>query len=83
MEANNPHPPCSSDVADLMSFTFDLTAHEIRRLGAVLDAMPHWDPAAALTAETEAYTLLYSGLSAEQHAIYELLREEGVLDAGF
>ena len=81
MEANTPYPQRSSDVADLTSFTFDLTAHEIRRLSAVLDAMPQWDPAAALTAETEAYTLLYSDLSAEQRAIYELLREEGVLDA--
>lgn len=69
-------------MADLTWFTFDLTAHEIRRLGAVLDATAHWDPAAALTAETEAHTLLYSGLSAEQRAIYELLLEEGVLDAG-
>lgn len=68
--------------ADLIPFTFDLTAHEIRRVSAVLDAMPDWNPVTALAGETEAYTLLYSGLSAEQRVVYDLLREEGVLDAG-
>jgi hypothetical protein len=32
------------DVIDLVPFTFDLTAHEIRRLTAVLDATPGWIP---------------------------------------
>lgn len=67
--------------AELMPFTFDLTAHEIRRLGATLEAIPNWDPAAVLAAETEAYSLLYSGLDVEQCAVYDLLCEEGVLDA--
>ena len=69
------------DVIDLVPFTFDLTAHEIRRLTAVLDATPGWDPVAVLAAEIEAHALLYSGLNAEQCSIYNLLYEEGVLDA--
>jgi hypothetical protein len=69
------------DVIDLVPFTFDLTAHEIPRLTAVLDATPGWDPVAVLAAEIEAHALLYSGLNAEQCSIYNLLYEEGVLDA--
>lgn len=64
-----------------MPFTLDLTADEIRRLGVVLEAITNWDPAAVLAAETEAYSLLYSGLEVEQRAVYDLLCEEGVLDA--
>lgn len=69
------------DVIDLMPFAFDLTAHEIRRLTSVLNAMPDWDPVAVLAAEVEAHALLYSGLNAEQRSVYDLLYEEGVLDA--
>jgi hypothetical protein len=73
--------PRSGDATGLTPFIFDLTAHEIRRITAVLDAMPDWDPAAVLAAEVEAHSLLYSGLDTEQRFVYDLLREEGVLDA--
>jgi hypothetical protein len=81
MAATTPSGPQPGPVTGLMPFTFDLTAHEIRRITAVLDAMPDWDPAAVLAAEAEAYSLLYSGLTAEQRSVYDLLCEEGVLDA--
>lgn len=80
-EADTAHSPHTSDAADLTPFTLDLGRHEVRRLDAVLDAMPDWDPAVALSAEAEGYRLLYSGLSAEQRTVYDLLCEEGVLDA--
>lgn len=82
MENTTPHsaPPNAAADAPLVAFNIDLTAHEARRLGAVLDAMPDWDPMAVLTAENQAYALLYSGLSPEQRILYDLLREEGVLD---
>ena len=41
----------------------------------------HWDPAAALAAETQAHALPYSGLDAAQRAVYDLLCDQGVLDA--
>jgi hypothetical protein len=62
-------------------FVIDLTAHEHQRICAVLDAMPDWDPTAVLAAEIEAYGRLYSGLDAQQRAVYDLLSQEGVLDA--
>ena len=43
--------------------------------------MPDWDPTAVLAAEIEAYGRLYSGLDAQQRAVYDLLSQEGVLDA--
>jgi hypothetical protein len=52
----------------------------MRRLSAVLQAIPDWDPAVVLAQENEAYALLYSSLDAEQLAIYDLLCAEGVLD---
>jgi hypothetical protein len=67
-------------VTGLMPFTFDLTAHEIRRITAVLATMPDWDPAAVLAVEVEAHALLYSGLNTEQRSVYDLLCDEGVLD---
>ncbi|MGB9280420.1 MAG: DUF6400 family protein [Pseudonocardiaceae bacterium] len=82
MPATTPGSPQAGRGTDLMPFTFDLIAHEIRRMTAVLDAMPDWDPAAVLAVEGEAHSLLYSGLHPEQRAIYYLLCEEGVLDAG-
>jgi hypothetical protein len=83
MEAMNPSSPRPEwPVADLMPFVVDLTAHEVRRVGALLDAIPDWDPATVLAAETEAYALLYCGLNAEQRAIYDLLHDKGVRDAG-
>lgn len=82
MPATTPSSPQAGHGTDLMPFTFDLTAHEIRRMTAVLHTIPDWDPAAVLAAEGEAHSLLYSGLNTEQRAIYYLLCEEGVLDAG-
>lgn len=81
MAAQTPSGPSSRPVADYTSFVVDLTAHEVRRVSAVLDAMPDWDPAAVLAAETQAHALLYSGLNLEQLALRDLLRAEGVLDA--
>ncbi|MGQ0719666.1 MAG: DUF6400 family protein [Pseudonocardiales bacterium] len=81
MAATTPSSLQPGNAADLMPFTFDLTAHEIRRMTAVLEAMPDWDPATVLAAEVEAHSLLYSGLNAEQRFVYDLLCEEGVLDA--
>lgn len=63
-------------------FELDLTMHEIQRRAHVLNAIgPDWDPVAVLRAEDEAYTRLYSGLDAEQQAIYDLLVRTGVLPA--
>lgn len=81
METDTPHRPHTGHATALVPFTFGLTCHEVRRLGAVLDATADWDPAVALTAAAQAYELLYSGLNAEQRAVYDLLCEEGVLDA--
>jgi hypothetical protein len=66
----------------LASHSFDLGAHEQRRLAAVLDAMPDLDVLAVLDAETQAHRMLYSGLDAEQRATYRMLVDAGVLEAG-
>jgi hypothetical protein len=63
------------------AYVFDLTVHEQRRLAAVLDATPDFDPAAALAAEAEAYRMLYSDLDAEQQAVYRLLLDAGAINA--
>jgi hypothetical protein len=60
-------------------FFVDLTAHEGRRLAAVLAAMPGWDPAVVLADETRAQAMLYSDLDAGQQATLAQLREAGVL----
>jgi hypothetical protein len=65
----------------LPAYAFDLTAHEQRRLAAVLAGTPDFEPAAALAAEAEAHRMLYSGLDAEQRATYQMLVDAGVLDA--
>ncbi|MEW2546845.1 DUF6400 family protein [Streptomyces sp. NPDC047002] len=68
------------DSTGLTAFTFDLTADESRRRAEVVAALgEHWDPAAALTGEDEAYALLYSGLDAEQQRTYDMLVAAGVL----
>ncbi|MDQ2880306.1 MAG: DUF6400 family protein [Actinomycetota bacterium] len=82
MPATTPSSPQPGPGTHLKPFFFDLTAHEICRMTAVLDAMPDWDPAAVLAAEAEAHSLLYSGLNTEQRSVYDLPCEEGVLDAG-
>lgn len=66
---------------ELSSFDVDLgSTHELTRVAAVLKAIGDtWDPAAVYTGETEAYRLLYSGLSAEQQAIYDELAAAGLL----
>ncbi|WP_433276059.1 DUF6400 family protein [Pseudonocardia xinjiangensis] len=66
----------------LTSHSFDLGAHEQRRLAAVLDAMPDLDVLAVLDAETQAHRMLYSGLDAEQRSTYRMLVDAGVLEAG-
>ena len=63
------------------SHVFDLTAHEQHRLASVLAATPDLDPASVLATETEAHRMLYSGLDAQQQAIYQMLVEAGVLGA--
>ncbi|MEN3269501.1 MAG: hypothetical protein V7646_6395 [Pseudonocardia sp.] len=65
----------------LASHTFDLGAHEQRRLAAVLAATRDLDPGAVLAAEAAAHRMLYSGLDAEQQATYRMLVDAGVLDA--
>jgi hypothetical protein len=81
MEATTAAGMHSKPGADHNRFVIDLTAYERQRIGAVLEAMPDWDPGAVLVAETEADARLYSGLDAEQRAVYDLLSREGVLDA--
>jgi hypothetical protein len=64
----------------VFEFAVDLTADELRRRAEVLKALgPDWDPVAAIQGEQEAYDLLYSGLDAEQEAVYAQLVEAGVL----
>jgi hypothetical protein len=64
-----------------MDFEIDLSADEIRRRTEVLKALgPDWDPLAVLRGEEEAYDLLYSGLDAEQQAVYDELVRAGVLN---
>jgi uncharacterized protein DUF6400 len=61
-------------------FEIDLRHEEARRRAEVVAALgPHWDPAAVLRGEEEAYGLLYSGLDAEQRATYDRLASAGVL----
>ncbi|WP_438484332.1 DUF6400 family protein [Streptomyces sp. S186] len=64
------------------TFEFDLTDHEARRRAEVLTALDDtWDPAAVLADEAEAQRLLYSGLDADQQALYARLVADGVLPA--
>ncbi len=65
----------------LLPFVLDLAAHEGTRVAAVLAATPDWEPATMLAAEAEAHRMLYSGLSPEQQAVYDMLLDQGVLDA--
>jgi hypothetical protein len=61
-------------------FAFDLSAHEMRRRAEVIKALgPDWDPIAVLQGESEAYALLYSGLDAQEQAVYQQLVDAGVL----
>ena len=64
-------------------WAYDLTLDEVRRRQAVLAAIgENWDPVAVLAQEDEAYTMLYSGLDAEQLRIYDDLVAAGVLPEG-
>ncbi|MGW7364714.1 DUF6400 family protein [Streptomyces sp. NPDC054841] len=68
---------------DLIPFTIDLTFEEARRRAEVVAALgPDWDPVAALQGEEAAYTLLYSGLDADQQRTYDMLVAAGVLPGG-
>jgi hypothetical protein len=59
---------------------FDLIRDEERRRTAVVAALGDaWDPVEVMADEDEAHRMLYSGLDAEQLAIYRSLREAGVL----
>ncbi|MEU2158097.1 DUF6400 family protein [Streptomyces sp. NPDC019396] len=65
---------------DHISFSIDLTFEEARRRAEVVAALgPDWDPVAALRDEEAAYSLLYSGLDAEQQRTYDALVAAGVL----
>ena len=74
--------PCPPADAGHATHSFDLAAHEQRRLAAVLAASPDLDVLAVLESEAQAHRMLYSGLDAEQQATYRLLVEAGVLAAG-
>ena len=78
-ERVHPLPPAAANRA---THSFDLGAHEQRRLAAVLAASPDLDVLAVLESEAQAHRMLYSGLDAEQQATYLLLVEAGMLDAG-
>lgn len=63
-----------------ITFTLDLSATEVARRAAVLEAYGDtWDPAVTLEDERRAYALLYSGLDAEQRRVYDELVSAGVL----
>jgi len=67
-------------VASLVPFNIDLTAHEGTRLAAFLNALgPHWGPTQIYTDEAEAHRMLYTHLSSDQQAVYDLLVADGVL----
>lgn len=67
------------DPTDL-TFAYDLTLDEARRRTAVLEAIgSDWDPAQVLAEEEKAYSMLYSGLDAQQQQIYDDLVQAGVL----
>jgi hypothetical protein len=67
--------------ADQFVWEMDLGDHEIRRRTEVLRALgSDWDPIAVLTAEQEAYDLLYSDLDRQQMDVYQRLLRSGVLD---
>ena len=67
-------------MTSLVSFTFDLTAHEGTRLAAVLDALgPHWDPIDVATGEAQAHHMLYANLNPAQQGTHDLLVAAGVL----
>ncbi|WP_051967425.1 DUF6400 family protein [Kitasatospora mediocidica] len=66
----------------LVDFSVDLTADELRRRAEVVAALgPDWDPLAVLREERAAYALLYSGLDAEQQRLHDDLVAAGVLPA--
>ncbi|GFH34227.1 DUF6400 family protein [Streptomyces pacificus] len=68
---------------DLTPFEIDLTFEEARRRAEVVAALgPGWDPVATLEGEEAAYTLLYSGLDAEQQRTHAMLVAAGVLPEG-
>lgn len=63
-----------------LAFAFDLTLDEVRRRGAVLEAIgADWDPIQALREEEQAYAMLYSNLDTEQQRHYDNLVSAGVL----
>ncbi|HEY1838988.1 MAG TPA: DUF6400 family protein [Mycobacterium sp.] len=63
-----------------LPFAYDLTLDEARRRAAVLEAIgDDWDPVEVLAQEDRAYTMLYSGLDADQQRIYDDLVAAGVL----
>jgi hypothetical protein len=81
LERVRPGDPDARHPATTSSHVFDLSAHEQRRLSAVLAATPDIDPGAVLAAEVEAHRMLYSGLDAEQQAVFRMLVDAGILDA--
>jgi hypothetical protein len=63
-----------------LEYACDLRLDEARRRSAVLDAIgDNWDPVATLSAEKQAYALLYSGLDDHQQRVHDELVTAGVL----
>ncbi len=64
----------------LVPFTVDLTAHEGKRLAAVLNALgPLWDPAEIDADAAQAHQVLYAHLDPKQQATYDVLLAAGAL----
>lgn len=69
-------------MTELASFTFDLDAHELTRLTAVLTACgDQFDLLTMHNDEVDARRVLYGSLSVEQRVIHQQLTEAGILGA--
>lgn len=59
---------------------FDLSADERVRLAHAIEACgDSWDPVSMLEGEAIAHRMLYSDLDDEQRAVYDMLRDTGVM----
>ena len=68
-------------MTDLTAFNVDLEGHELTRLSAVLTACgDNLRLVSMHAAECDARRMLYTGLDAEQRAIYQKLTEAGILN---
>ncbi|MBV9315675.1 MAG: hypothetical protein JO100_18515 [Pseudonocardia sp.] len=80
-EKTQPQDMLVQDPREPNAFNWDLIGHELRRVAAVLSAMPDWCPVTTLAQETEAYRMLMFGLDDEQRMVHHMLIQAGVLDA--